>query len=387
MKRIKVTYNPAYSDFFQTESRYAVLYGGAGSGKSYAAAQKFVYRCLKTPGERILVVRHVLRTCRASTFRLLRDVLRTTATEAAVNRSDLAITFPNGSQILHAGLDDVEKLKSIAGVTSIWIEEATEISEDDFHQLDLRLRGDCPTYRQVVLTFNPISRRHWLKTWMEAQDCYTLRTTHHDNKFVDDEYARVLSNLPDENFRAIYERGEWGEDVRGLIYPDFQVIPSEQMPDAAPDCYGLDFGFNNANALVALWLGDPYLVVDEVLYESHLTTPDLIRRMQDEGVSMEVPIYCDSARPDQIEELQRHGFYALPATKDVNAGIQSVKSNRLLVHHLAQNIINELHAYKWAEDRMGNPTDKPVKHSDHAMDAMRYGVHTHAGQAANWGLW
>ena len=59
-------------------------------------------------------------------------------------RGDLRIAFPNGSEILFAGLDDVEKLKSIYDITGIWIEEASELLEADFNQLDIRLRTKFP---------------------------------------------------------------------------------------------------------------------------------------------------------------------------------------------------------------------------------------------------
>lgn len=58
-----------------------------------------------------------------------------------INKTTQKIELPNGSIFLYAGLDDVEKLKSIAGITDIIIEEATEITAEDYNQLDLRLRA------------------------------------------------------------------------------------------------------------------------------------------------------------------------------------------------------------------------------------------------------
>lgn len=74
-----------------------------------------------------------------------------------VNRTDMRINFPNGSEILFSGLDDVEKLKSIYAITGIWIEEASELDEGDLNQLDIRLRGETRFYKQIILSFNPIS--------------------------------------------------------------------------------------------------------------------------------------------------------------------------------------------------------------------------------------
>jgi phage terminase large subunit len=385
VRDVFLPYNPVYSDYNESDKRYAVLWGGAGSGKSHATAQKHVVRALRNPGERFLIARQVARTCRASTFRLLLDVVRDLGVGCHVNASEMTIAFPNGSNILHAGLDDVEKLKSIAGITSVWIEEASEIKENDFHQVDLRLRGAVPTYRQVTTTFNPTSKRLWIKPWMEGLDAdhrYELHTTWRDNQWVDEEYARVLAGLP-EDMRAIYERGEWGEAIKGLIYPAWTTANSL---GGAPDAYGLDFGFNHPNALIAIRLADPDLVVEELLYETHLKTPDLIERMKALNIRRDVPLFCDSARPDIIAEIQAAGFYALKANKEVDAGIQTVRKYNLQVVKGSQNLVNELHSYKWAELRDGTPTDKPIKFLDDALDALRYATHTLTTNAS-WGLW
>ena len=90
-------------------------------------------------------------------------------------------------EILFAGLDDVEKLKSIHDITGIWIEEASEIEERDFDQLDIRLRGESRYYQQIILTFNPITITHWLKKrFFDRKDprVRTHRSTYKDNLII-----------------------------------------------------------------------------------------------------------------------------------------------------------------------------------------------------------
>jgi len=381
----QIQYNSRYSGYLKSEDRYAVLFGGAGSGKSYTVAQKLVYRCVQNKRERILVIRNVYRTCRESTFRLLIEVASAFGVEVTANRSDLSITFPNGAQIIHAGLDDPEKLKSIAGITSVWIEEASEVKEDAFRQVDLRLRGDVPTYKQVTLTLNPTDSRLWVRRWLdENPDIFVLRTTWRDNAFLDKQYIDVLKSLP-EDLRAIYERGEWGEALKGVIFPNWKTYNENREPDF----YGIDFGYNSPSAVVAVTVTDPDVYVREVIYQSGLTNSDLIAELKKAVSNKNLPIYCDAAEPDRIEELIREGLQAYKADKSVKDGIDFVKRYNVNVHAGSQNLQNELREYRWDEDRKsGELKDVPLKRHDHAVDAMRYAIYTHLKGATNtWGVW
>lgn len=153
--RLKAETNERFFPLFFDESRYLVLKGGGGSGKSIFAGRKVLERCVSEPGHRWLVVRKVARTLRESCFEQLKNQAQAHYAEAVDfiphgKGGDLYLRFKNGSEILFAGLDDVEKLKSIYDITGIWIEEASELKESDFQQLDIRLRGDFPlqTYQK-----------------------------------------------------------------------------------------------------------------------------------------------------------------------------------------------------------------------------------------------
>lgn len=157
--------NKAFLPLFFDQHRYLVLKGGGGSGKSIFAGRKILERVTTEPGHRWLVVRKVATTIRESCFAQLIGQIAQYYPDcgAKVNKSDQTISFPNGSKILTFGLDDREKLKSIYDITGIWIEEASELEEADFNQLDIRLRTEFPYYLQIILSFNPISITHWLK--------------------------------------------------------------------------------------------------------------------------------------------------------------------------------------------------------------------------------
>lgn len=168
-------FNQVYLPVFGFKGRYLHLYGSAGSGKSETAASKLLIRAMKENSHRFLYYRKVAKTIRGSQFQLFKDIIsrwdymglvqKFHLTDLfKINKSDMEIIYkPNENQLISSGLDDVEKLKSITGITGTWGEEATEIDEDDFKQIDLRMRGNTANYKQHILTYNPINDEHWIK--------------------------------------------------------------------------------------------------------------------------------------------------------------------------------------------------------------------------------
>lgn len=216
-KQIRETNNTAFLPLFFDEHRYLVLKGGGGSGKSIFAGRKVLERVTSEPGHRWLVCRKVARTLRESCFEQLRGQIADFYPNAGarVNKSDMNITFRNGSKIIFAGLDDVEKLKSIYDITGIWIEEASELEEGDFNQLDIRLRTDFLYYLQMILSFNPISITHWLKKrFFDRPDprARLHESTYKDNRFLTGEAIRTLEAFrdTDEYYYMVYCLGQWG---------------------------------------------------------------------------------------------------------------------------------------------------------------------------------
>ena len=221
---VKLKYNPVFEPFFNTQRRYAMLYGGAGSGKSVAAAQKIIMRTLMEwdVEHRWLCIRKFKSTLRESVFEQLNRVIKDLGIQGVckVLETNMTIDFANGSNIVLSGVDDPEKLKSITGVTSVWIEEITELDESDFDQIDLRIRGETKTYKQIMGTFNPVSETHWLKYKFfdnPTDDVFSLHTNYMHNLFIDEDYKRILEERYsyDENLYRIYVKGEWGRIVTG----------------------------------------------------------------------------------------------------------------------------------------------------------------------------
>jgi len=178
--------------------------------------QKILIKALNEK-RRVLLVRKVARTLKNTIFQQVIDTLSffQILDICKVNKSDYHIELPNGSVLIFSGLDDVEKLKSLVNISDIVIEEASEITADDFGQLNIRLRSPLPN-NQIYLMTNPISRANWVyKYFFEngtPTDAFILHTTYKDNRFLQKDYINTLESLKDTNptYYRIYALGEFG---------------------------------------------------------------------------------------------------------------------------------------------------------------------------------
>ena len=217
----KKVFNKAFIPYLDNDKRYLVFYGGAGSGKSFFVVERYIYKLLKSKMFNLLVVRATGKSNRDSTFALFKQVISKwkLSKHFKINESDLRIKcLLNGNEIIFSGLDDVEKLKSVTfskgELTDVWIEEASEILEADFNQLDVRLRGKG-TKKQIVISFNPIDINHWLKKrFFDRTDdnIEILHSTYKDNDFLDEDYKKLLESYKetDPYYYDVYALGKWG---------------------------------------------------------------------------------------------------------------------------------------------------------------------------------
>lgn len=184
------------------------------SGKSIFAAWKICHRTLTEKPHKFLVLRKVANTIKESVFAEIKDQLINLGCyhEFEINKTEKSFTHKlTGNQILCIGLDEPEKIKSIKGITGMWIEELTEFDENDLDQLNLRIRGEKKNYVQFIACFNPISEDHWavkrFVTCSKLEDnCHVIKSTHENNFFLSAEDRQQLLNLKDKNplFYDIY---------------------------------------------------------------------------------------------------------------------------------------------------------------------------------------
>ena len=219
IKVSKKVFNDVYLPYLENDDRYLVFYGGGSSGKSYFIGERYIYKQIHPTRCNLLIVRQTADTNRRSTFPLMKQVIKSWGLweHFKVNESDMRIKcLLTGNEIAFAGLDDVEKIKSITfengELTDIWVEEATETQESDINQLKVRLRGG-KSKKQMVLSFNPINIQHWIKKhFIDSGLATVCFSTYKDNKFLTDDDRKALEDLKytDEYTYEVYCLGKWG---------------------------------------------------------------------------------------------------------------------------------------------------------------------------------
>lgn len=387
--------NPVYLPHLNNLARTQIFYGGSSSGKSVFLAQRCVYDLMRG-GRNYLIVRQVGRTLRGSVFTEVVKVITEWGVSGlfSVNKSDMLITCTNGYQIIFAGLDDVEKLKSLVPVkgviTDVWVEEATEADAATIKQLYKRQRGGSEnTPKRLTLSFNPIMQNHWIYTtyfngvaWSDAQTEYTsdslsiLKTWYIHNRFLTLDDVHDLENEGDKYYRDVYTFGNWG--VLGFaIFTNWRVEDLSGMVDQFTNRrHGLDFGFSSDPAAMPVTHYDrkhkTIYIYDEI-YERGFTN-DLLAAAVIEKIGKDY-ITADSAEPKSIQELRNHGVNARAAKKGKDSvlfGIQWLQQQTIIIDPKCVNARNEFMQYHWKTDAAGNAIRQPVDKNNHLIDGLRY---------------
>lgn len=385
--------NDAYLPFLEAKQFTQIFFGGASSGKSFFLAQRCVKEVME--GTNYLICRNVARTIRKSVFNEVTKAIDRMGlhNRFSVNKSDLVITCKrNHKQILFAGLDDVEKLKSITPengvIETIWIEEATETQRASYLQLKKRLRGYSEKSKKIVISFNPVLKTHWIykeffKQWDESKTCLNtdrlliLKTTYKDNHFLTDEDIYQLEHEEDQYFFEVYTLGNWGI-LGNIIYRNWKTQDLSSMRAAFDNIYnGLDFGFTNPNAGIRIHVSvkQKTLFVFDEYYQAQQTHQQLADAMH--TFIGRQTVTCDNEDPQGVFILASNGINAVAAKKgadSVMSGIKWIQDWKIVADVHCQHFVNEIQQYHLQQDKQGNTLDKPVKEMDHLMDAMRYAL-------------
>ena len=379
--------SPKFVPLFKNKSRYQVAWGGAGSGKSHIIARKILYRILNEVDQQhnFLIIRKVDRTIKKSVWALMKKIISKWGlyNDFKFNETDRTMIWKhNGSQIMFSGLDDVEKLKSIEGVTSIWCEEATELSQEDFEQLDLRLRGATKYIKQIILSFNPISDQHWIKKIFfddPIQDVFTLHTTYLDNSFIDDAYRMVMDNKKKSNPRyyQIYALGNWGT-AEGLVFNNVKHRLIKEAELKGLTCaQGLDFGYtNDPSAFNQTYIDfeNKKLFVYDGFYEKGLQNSEIADEIKAMLAHRHKTI-ADSSEPKSIDYLKTKGLRIQGARKgkdSINAGVDFLLEFEIIVNAHLVEFMTEFNNYAWDKNKNDRLINKPIDDFNHFIDSLRY---------------
>ena len=383
-------FNDAYYPYlFDYSNRYEVYYGRAGSGKSVFITQKILCKAC-TSKRKVLVIRKYATTLKDSVFQLFIDQLKKWKIYkfCKVNMSTYTITLPNESVLLFKGLDDPEKIKSITDITDIWCEECSELSLDEFTQLDLRLRAQSGNL-QIFVSFNPVSKQNFVyQKWFAngaPDNTFVLHTTYKDNKFLPKESIDALLEKQKSNptYYKIYALGEFCT-LDKLVYYNWKVEDFDHTQIKGKLLVGLDFGYtNDPTALVASVMTDKKIYIFKEWVDTNKTNPQIAQVIKSLGLQKST-IICDSAEPKSIQELRQNGIYAArESTKGPDSiihGIQKLWEYEIIVHPSCIQTITEFENYAWQKDKTtGEYINKPIDMFNHCMDALRYSLQC-AGQ-------
>lgn len=377
------------------------VYGSRGSGKTCDGIRKIIRHAIKNPRSKNLIVRLSMPSLKTTVVYPLIETLDMLEIPYEYRKTDCVIIFPWGAYIQYRAMiesgsksQEPERIKS-STFDYIWIEEATELEKRHFDVLMPTLRGQFGT-RQMIMTFNPPpSSHHWIYEVYERYEKRKRATRYHyhysDNPFLPDDFIQDLEALEEYDI-GLYKRytlGEWKVDTtKGLIYPSlyFEYVEDEKVDEWIG---GIDFGYNHPTVFLLIGIIDEKTIyVKDGFFMKGVLTKDIIDSIfkimkkwdRKEG---DIPIYCDTAEPDRISELEQAGLLVYPADKSVLPGINTLKSKKIIINpDIDDRIKQQLRNYKWREDKDGKLLDQPVKIEDDAPDALRYAVYTHLSQSS-----
>lgn len=398
-----------YNRFHHSRNFYRVVKGGRGSKKSKSTALDYIYKLLKYPWANLLVVRRFSNTNKQSTY---------TDLKWAANRMKVSHLFKfneslpeitvkeTGQKILFRGLDDPLKITSITvdnGLLAwLWLEEAYQVeNKDKFDTLVESIRGsvdDKNFFKQITVTFNPWSERHWLKSAFfdeetRFNDVFADTTTYRDNEWLDQQDIDRYEDLWRTNPRraAVVANGDWGV-AEGLVFDNYEIRDFDIMATikrVGETTAGVDFGFTHDPTTfprLAVDLDNKELWIYAEHYEYAMTTDDIYNMIVDADMKNAL-ITADSAEQRLIAELKAKGISRItPSVKgagSINAGIDFMKQFKIYIHPSCVKTIEEFDTYIYKQDKDGKWLNEPIDANNHIIDAVRYSLERYHIQRSN----
>lgn len=416
-------FNEIYESVFTTDKRYIDVWGGRGRGGSHFGTSYFLFLIMQPGYFRGYFLRNTFNDIRDSLYRDFLDRLKDNHTineaDFHINENEMRITYvPNGNMIMSKGAKKdgtrSAKLKSLAGATHVLIEEADEIGEEDFDQLDLSLRTTKAQKIQIIKIFNPPHKEHWIwnyynlkesdekgyftATPKEKSNTLSIFGTYYDNlDFINSQTAEKFENFRNKKPEYYWTivRGLISEGLRGRIYSGWETIRDEAFDKIdARSIWGLDFGTSSPAGIIECKIIKDNLYAREHNYVG-MTNKEIAIKLLQLGVTEDM-IIADSAEPLSIQKLRRgwepeeltalekqkypglligfNIYMAYKGPKSIAAGISKVRDLNVYYTESSTNLAYEYREYKWALDKNKNPTDDAEDDHNHLLDPLRYVV-------------
>jgi len=364
---MKIQTTSVFETLLNSDKRINVFQGSSRASKTYNILIYFIYKLLNEDNKTLSIVRKTLPALKGSVLRDLKEIL---IKFDLYNQNDWHSVdgyYQLGTNMIEwFSVDDETKLRGRKR-DYLFVNEATEVSYDEYIQLMLR------TSDLTVLDLNPSLWKSWIYDLEGQPDVNYNITTYKDNPFLSEVQVQEIEKLQyrDTNLWRVFGLGQ-----RGL--PTKMVFSHQQKYSTLPEGskllgFGIDWGYSDPSTLIQVHKNGESIYCQELLYLRNVTIPDFIYKIKDLGINLKEDFICDSANPQAIEELRRQGINAKPVKKNsILHGIDLIKRSNFFIHESSTNLETELLSYVWKTDKNGNNLDEPVDASNHLIDPLRY---------------
>jgi len=364
---IKISTTKVFQDLISTDKRICVFQGSSRASKTYNILIYWIYKLLNEDDKVLSIVRKTLPALKGSVLRDLKEILIMFGQYDPNKWHSVDGYYQLGTNMIEwFSVDDETKLRGRKR-DYLFINEATEVSYDEYIQLALRTSG------RIVIDLNPSLWNSWIYELEKEQDVFYTIVTYKDNPFLDQSLIDEIEKLKtrDQNLWKVFGEGQKGVPTRVVF--NHQQFYSELPPSAKLIGYGIDFGFSDPCTLIKVHKDGDSIYCEELLYLRNVTIPDFIYKIKDLGVNLTDDFICDSANPQAIAEMSRNGINAKPVKKDtILSGIDQIKRCNFFVHDNSKNLQEELNSYVWKTNKDGNNLDEPEDKNNHLIDPIRY---------------
>lgn len=362
--------------------RYKVVYGGRGSGKSYAFADVCLIKAIQKP-IRILCARQLQTSIRDSVHKLFCDRIFALGLDEWFYITRESIRCKNGSEFIFKGIqNNVMEIKSMEGVDICWVEEAQSVSDESWEVLIPTIRKEGS---EIWVSFNPdreddATYKRFVKN--PPENCKTVLVNYNDNPYFPETLRKEMEYCKRIDYPK-YEHiwlGKTIMETEAQIFKGKFEVAEFEADEGTQFYYGADWGFaNDATALVRCFIENNCLYIDYEAGGVGIEMEELPKLFDTVPDSRKWKIRADSARPETISYVSRHGFRCFPVKKwkgSIEDGIEYMRSfEKIYIHPRCKNIIDEFKFYSYKKDRVsGDILPIIVDAWNHYIDATRYAL-------------
>lgn len=363
---------------FMSSKQYLIEQGGTSGGKTYPTLMLITSWLQINAGKLWTVLGIDYRHLRDGAIRDFKNIMNNAGIweQDCWSSTEKTYTFRNGSQMQFLSVDTMGAHGSRRD--GLFVNEANAINYDTFDQLATR------TKHKVVIDYNPTAE-FWAQTELlkkHPEDCDFIILTYKDNEALSErERANIERHAPKKgekpsNWWIVYGLGQTGS-LEDNVYQGWRKVTSEDdKVDKKLIRYGLDFGFNDPTAMVAIYeREDGALQIEQILYESELNGDQYVAKLERLGIDPTVLIVADAARPEIINTIRAAGYCIIGADKNAGSvlrGIDRVQQRQIIYD--GKDLEREYLSYGWRKTRQGQVLNEPQDGNDHLMDALRYAI-------------